>query len=152
MKDYKNYLEEIQTFSKFEKVDRMTLFAALFTEILEEEGIETPIVVGGLSLEIYTHNNYTTVDIDMVLPTRDKAGEILENLGFEKSGKDWFHDGLGLSIEIPDSSLDGSYDKVIKVQVGKRHIHLIGIEDIFIHRLQSAVATNNAVDAEWAYR
>lgn len=150
--DYNPYLKEIQGLITKSKSDRMIHFAAIFTEILERKGVNKPVVVGGLSLEIYTSNNYTTYDIDFVLSSRNIASEILENLEFKQSGKDWYHEKLGISIEIPDNNLDGDENKVTKVDVGNRYIYLIGIEDILIHRLQSAVATNNQEDREWGYR
>ncbi|WP_088003407.1 hypothetical protein [Gottfriedia solisilvae] len=150
--DYNQYINELNALITKSKPERMIQFSAIFTEILEKNGVTKPIVVGGLSLEIYTSNNYTTYDIDFVLSGRDKAGEILTNLGFNQSGKDWYHPKLGISVEIPDNSLDGDESKVTKLDVGNRYIYLISIEDILIHRLQSAVATNNQVDREWGFR
>ena len=150
--DFESYIQELKSYKQIDKHKRMIRFAAMLTEILELKGIKNPIVVGGLSIEIYTLNNYTTYDIDMVFEGRDVANDILIKLGFEKMSKDWFNANLGISVEVPDDFLKGSYEKVIKVPVGERYINVIGLEDIFVHRLQSAVAQNNATDYEWSNR
>ena len=72
-----------------------------------------PIIVGGHAVEIYTLGQYTTVDVDIVLSGRELAREIFEELSFAKGQgfRHWYHEELGLPIEIPDDILadsDGS--------------------------------------------
>ncbi|MCJ7841890.1 hypothetical protein MUB24_13475 [Lederbergia sp. NSJ-179] len=133
------------------KFERMLHTAAIFTELMEQQNIE-PIIVGGLSVEIYSLNGYTTHDIDFVLDGYDKANDILHSLGFEKIGKDWFHPEIGVSVEIPDNYLAGDYGKVTTVPVGKRKVNVIGIEDIILDRLRAAVHWKSAQDREWGFR
>lgn len=133
------------------KFERMVHAAAIITELLEQQNIQ-PIIVGGLSVEIYTLNGYTTNDIDFVLDGYDKAKEILFSLGFEKVGKDWIHPEIGISIEIPDNYLAGDYEKVTTVPIGNRKVNVIGIEDIILDRLRAAVHWKSAQDREWGYR
>ena len=135
--------------SKFEK---MLLFTSILTELLEEYDIK-PIIVGGFSVEIYTRSRYTTADIDLVLSGRDKANGVLLELGFEKLGKDWFHEDLEIAIEIPDNVLDGNHDKVIELNLqNNKKVYVIGIDDIIADRLRACVHWKSSEDCEWGYR
>ncbi|MFK4998917.1 hypothetical protein ACI2OX_21325 [Bacillus sp. N9] len=133
------------------KFERMVHTAAILTELMEQQNI-IPIIVGGLSVEIYTLNGYTTQDIDFVLDGYEKANEILTLLEFEKIGKNWIHPKIGVSVEIPDNHLAGDYEKVTIVPVGNRKVNVIGIEDIILDRLRAAVHWKSAQDREWGYR
>ncbi|MBW8349815.1 hypothetical protein K0H71_10190 [Bacillus sp. IITD106] len=133
------------------KFERMIHTAAIFTELMEQRNV-MPIIVGGLSVEIYTLNGYTTHNIDFVLDGYDIAKNVLDSLGFEKVGKDWIHPEIGISIEIQDNYLAGDYGKVTTVPVGTRKINVIGIEDIILDRLRAAVHWKSAQDREWGYR
>lgn len=48
------------------KFERLIYSAAIFTELLQEHQIK-PIIVGGLAVEIYSQNGYTTQDTDLVM-------------------------------------------------------------------------------------
>ncbi|SFQ16366.1 nucleotidyltransferase [Salibacterium halotolerans] len=139
------------------KLDKMTLFASLITEYLEEKGLR-PIIVGGLSVELYSRGEYSTSDIDFITPGYDIVGELLEKLGFEKIGKNWYHRGLEIAVEIPSNHLEGSQEKVIKFKLeNDKHVYVIGAEDIIVHRLESALASfpenpEYSEDYEWARR
>ena len=57
---------------KFNSLDGKTNFekmigtVGILTNLLGE--VQRPVIVGGLAVEIYTRNEYTTVDIDLILP------------------------------------------------------------------------------------
>ena len=107
----KNEFDKLVLLSKHE---RMIEVVALLTERLKSDGI-LPIIVGGLSVEIYTRGNYTTYDIHLIADGRIKIDEILVGeLGFKKEGRAWYHSNLEISIEIPSNYLEGSEDKVIE--------------------------------------
>jgi hypothetical protein len=56
-----------------------------------------------------------------------------------------------LPIEIPDSRLDGSLERVLRVDVGDGyHLYVIGIEDLILDRLRAAVHWKSTSDEEWA--
>ncbi len=56
-------------------------FAALISETLRREGVET-ILVGGACVSMYTNNRYQSYDIDLVTHTPVKSiVPILEELG-----------------------------------------------------------------------
>lgn len=134
--------------SKFEK---MIYTAAILTDLLLQHGIK-PIVVGGFSVEIYTMNGYTTQDLDFVINGYEKTSEILEELEFKKFGKDWVHPVIGVSLEVPGSELTGDYSRITELAVEDKIIYVIGIEDIILDRLRSAVHWQSGVDREWGYR
>lgn len=96
---------------------RMLEVCSLLTEYYHETGIK-PVVVDGLSVEIYTRNNYSTYDIDIITDGRDKISQQLtEELGFTQKGRSWYNPELEISIEIPGNHLEGSYDRVMNVQL-----------------------------------
>lgn len=138
--------------------EKMIEFCGLLTAYFERDGIY-PIIVGGLSVEIYTRNHYTTHDIDLISDGRDKFNQLLtEELNFKKEGRSWYHEKLEIAIEIPDNHLEGNTDKILNIKLPSgNHIYLIGIEDIIIHRLESALVTQPknpewTDDYEWAKR
>lgn len=144
--------------SHLSKQERMLEMTALLTEYFKDDDIK-PIIVGGLSVEIYTRGNYTTYDIDLITDGYDQFDLLLtKELDFNKEGRSWYHEELELSIEIPDNFLEGSKDKIIQIELASgRPIFVIGIEDIIIHRLESAVVSQNnhpewTDDYEWAER
>lgn len=144
--------EELSKLKDKDKFERMIQVAGILTELLEKHNIR-PIIVGGLSVEIYTQQQYTTYDIDFIINGSQKAGDLLFELGFEKIGKDWIHHEVGLSIEIPDHILAGDYQKVTSVPIANnRTIYVIGIEDIILDRLRAAVHWKSGEDREWGYR
>lgn len=153
--ELKQAFNELKHLSKHE---RMVQLCALLTAYFQKDNIH-PIVVGGLSVELYTRNNYTTYDIDLIADGRDKFDKLLtEELKFIKKGRSWYHQTLEISIEIPDNYLEGSYEKVIEIELENGlFIHVIGIEDLIIHRLESAIVShpNNpewSDDYDWAKR
>lgn len=149
---------EFAGLTNLSKHERMLMFCALLTAFFQRDGIK-PIIVGGLSIEIYTRNNYTTFDIDLIADGRDKFDELFTNeLGFIKEGRSWYHKGLELSIEIPGNFLEGNKQKVIEMELENgRSIFVIGVEDIIVHRLESAMVSQPESpewtdDFEWAKR
>ncbi|PGK51790.1 hypothetical protein CN918_28780 [Priestia megaterium] len=154
IEEIKSEMDQLKTLDPFH---RMVEFASLVTAYFEKQGIK-PIIVGGLSVEIYTRGEYKTSDIDFVADGYEKFNELLTQLNFIKTGKDWYHTDLELAIEIPGNFLDGSYDNVYKIRLkNDRYVYVIGIEDIIVHRLESAYLSNREnpeynVDYEWAKR
>ncbi len=61
LNDFKKKFNELY---KYTKNERMTYFVAMITEYFSKKNIR-PIIVGGLSVEMYTKSNYTTYDIDL---------------------------------------------------------------------------------------
>lgn len=148
IKNKMNHVQEqaLEIFHKNLKV------ISYITYLLEKAGIK-PVIVGGHAVEIYTLGQYTTVDVDLVLSGRELAGKVLEQLGFEKNRghRHWYHEELGLPIEIPDDILAGSMNQVIQLTVEEGfHVYVIGIEDLILDRVRAAVYWNSSGDREWA--
>ncbi|MED4610255.1 hypothetical protein P9248_01310 [Bacillus subtilis] len=138
---------------KFEKkYEAMINTASVITKLLEKDNI-TPIIVGGLSVEIYTENDYTTRDIDFVSDGRHKIEEVLFSLGFRKEGtKDFVHDEIEISVEIPDNFLAGDYEKIVKMKItDELYVYVISIEDIILDRLRAATAWKSREDSRWGF-
>ncbi|TCP19314.1 hypothetical protein EV207_16412 [Scopulibacillus darangshiensis] len=148
---------EIKTLSKLPKFDKMLELSALLTEYFEPRGIK-PIIVGGLSVEIYTRGHYTTHDIDLIADGWDQFNDLLSALGFEKETRVWYHKELELAIEIPDNYLEGDMNKIVELLLpSNRKVFVIGVEDLIIHRLESAIVSHPHKpmlnqDYDWAER
>lgn len=122
------------------------------TFLLEKLNIR-PIIVGGHAVEIYTMGHYTTVDVDLVLNGRELAAKVFETVGFKKAPgyRHWYHEELGLPLEIPDDVLAGSMDRILQVTVEDDfHVYVIGIEDLILDRVRAAVYWKSSADQEWA--
>lgn len=119
--------------SKFEK---QIEFASLLTEYVKPKGIK-PIIVEGLSVEIYTRNDYHTHDIDFVSDGWNLFDEILTDLGFDRTQRVWYHKDAEIAVEVPSNHLEGSEDHIYEILLpSNRIIYVIGVEDIIIHRLE----------------
>lgn len=124
---------------------------AYLTFLLEKNNIK-PIIVGGHAVELYTSGHYTTVDVDLVLSGREKAGRLLELVGFKKEdGRHWYHEGLRLPIEIPDQLLAGSEEKAIEIETEPGFkAYVIGVEDLIMDRLRAFIYWKSPGDWDWA--
>jgi len=134
------------------KYEAMINTASVITMILEKYGIK-PIVVGGLSVEIYTQNEYATRDIDFVSDGYQIISDTLLKLGFKKEGRHFYHEDIEIAVEIPGNDLAGDYNRVIKVEIENgRYVYLISIEDIILDRLRAAVHWKSAEDSIWGFK
>lgn len=126
--------KELDGLSKLKKGPEKTLLiASVIAEALQS--IERdPILVGGAAVEFYTLGKYSTADIDMVTDGGKDLAKLMLDLGFEKIGKDFVDRKRGFYIEFPGSHL-GAGEKVRLVEVGKRHLRIISIEDLIVDRL-----------------
>lgn len=98
-------------------IDKMLKVASIITKVSDDKNIyNKPIVVGGLSMEIYTGSHYTTQDIDFVTSASIKLKELLLELGFTHESRIYICESLGVAVDIPDTTLEftESYDRLIK--------------------------------------
>ncbi|UOR12907.1 hypothetical protein [Halobacillus amylolyticus] len=150
-------LQEALTYLKDRpKFERQLEFTALLTEYFKCKGIK-PIVVGGLSVEIYTRNDYHTHDIDLVSDGWNLYNDLLTKLGFTRTEREWYHVESEMAIEVPSNNLEGSLDHVFELVLPNgKTLYIIGIEDIIIHRIEGVAFTlkypKEDEDYEWAYR
>jgi len=96
------------------KFDKQLEFASLLTEYVKPKGIK-PIIVGGLSVEIYTRNDYHTHDIDFVSDGWNLFDEILTDLGFDRTQRVWYHKDAEIAVEVPSNHLEGSKDHICQL-------------------------------------
>lgn len=134
-----------------QKFTTMLMTAAVLTKLLELEQIK-PIIVGGFSIEIYTDEDYSTRDIDLVTYEPNITASLLKQLNFKKEGRHLVHDRLEVAIEFPDDTLAGSYEKVNKVIVDENedlYVYVISYEDIIMDRLRAYLYWNEDFSKEW---
>ncbi len=151
MPDWTFYKAELQQLLLKPKFERMIHVSAIITELLAEYDIR-PIIVGGLGVEIYTMNGYTTQDVDFVMRRNDHFATIMQEIGFQQAGKDWVHHDLGISVEVPGEELAGDMKQIVEVSLDTRKIYVIGVEDLILDRLRAAVHWKSLEDAEWGFR
>lgn len=86
---------------------KMTIgeFAALVASKLESKGIST-VLTGGAVVSIYTENKYMSYDADFISPVDHKViASVMQDLGFEKHGKDFRHKNTDFFVEFPSGPL-----------------------------------------------
>jgi len=150
--DISSARKEIDKYSNSPKYESMIGVASIITELVSHKNIQ-PIIVGGLSVEIYTQSEYATRDIDFVSDGYDYLSTLLVELGFKKEGRHFYHEDVEIVIEIPDNYLAGDYKKVKKVLLDNgKHIFVIGIEDIILDRLRAMIHWESKEDGIWALK
>ncbi len=113
--------------------------AAIITQALEKSGIQA-VLVGGAVVSIYTENEYESKDLDFIsLSDHKKITKVMEELGFEREGKNFFHPLTELSVEFPSGPI-GIGDRVPikpegKVKVGKIYVTLLSPTQSVMDRL-----------------
>jgi len=134
-------------------VKRRALFIGLLSEEFKKRGEREPIIVGGLSLEIYTQGSYTTGDIDIKAP-KDTLEKILRDWGFVKRGRAWLNESLDIYIDWQGSNLDegaSAEERVNTIIVGDGlEIKVISIEDLIIDRLSAVKFWKDEDSLIWA--
>lgn len=134
------------------KYETMKSTAAIITKLLEKHKIH-PIIVGGLSVEIYTQSEYTTRDIDFVSDGFDIIEKLLYSLKFERINRHFYRKDIEIAIEIAGSDLEGDMNKVRKVNIDNDlHVFLISIEDIIIDRLRASIYWQSEEDRIWGFK
>ncbi|MFH1729356.1 MAG: DUF6036 family nucleotidyltransferase [Pseudomonadota bacterium] len=125
---------EIIKISKLKNKEQTQIkLALLISEALKLIGIN-PILVGGAAVAFYSNNQYTTHDIDMIVPFNKELNALMKEIGFDKLGKDFVNKDLNLYVEFPSSSLGPTeiYDKLI---INGIELLIISIEDLIVDRL-----------------
>lgn len=121
----------------------------LITPILDELGADPAVIVGGHAFELYTSGVYRTADVDLVIVRDDLAKALFDRLGFDREGRYYYSSQLDIPIEIPDSRLAGSLDRIVKVNTPEGYCYVIGVEDLILDRLNRAEFWQDARSEEW---
>ncbi|WP_088185450.1 hypothetical protein [Sphingobium sp. Z007] len=118
---------------------------ARVSEAMAAAGRESPILVGGAAVEIYTLGAINTGDFDIVTGAQSAFEAVLQHHGFirpvgsGKATRGWIHPILQLGFEIVSSTLlDGQAERnrVRPIRVAdKGIIHVIAVEDMIADRM-----------------
>ncbi len=122
-------------------MERQIYLAAAISLAFEKRGIQT-VLVGGAVVEYYTAGEYTTVDIDMILPPLEKQEieSIMKDLGFERfeDYRHWLHPRIPIPVEFPPGPLQIGHflvQEVNEIEIEKIHLKILKVEDILLDRL-----------------
>lgn len=124
-----------------DKLERQIYLAAAISSAFEKKGIQS-VLVGGAVVEYYTAGEYTTVDIDMILPPLEKREieNVMEGLGFERfeDYRHWLHPHIPIPVEFPPGPLQIGHllvQEVNEIEIEKVKLKILKVEDILLDRL-----------------
>ena len=124
-----------------DKLERQIYLAAAISSAFEKKGIQS-VLVGGAVVEYYTAGEYTTVDIDMILPPLEKREieNVMEELGFERfeDYRHWLHPHIPIPVEFPPGPLQIGHllvQEVNEIEIEKVKLKILKVEDILLDRL-----------------
>ena len=146
--DLRTELEYTKTIE--DPLRRRLYVCALVTAALPHSNRLPYVVVVGNALEFYTLGDYTTADVDLVSGRRSEIGNILENWGFNRMRRHWYHADLDVAIEIPDDVLAGLEEKITQVEIEGLNVYIIGLEDLIIDRVNAYDHWRSIDDGDWA--
>jgi len=127
-----------------EGAERTVSLAGGLAQALRTIG-QDPVLVGGAAVEFYTQGGYSTSDIDMIAEGGRELARVMEELGFEKIGKDYLHRKLKIYVEFPGRYLKES-EKSLKVKIRGNELSIISIEDLIVDRLNAFKFWQSAID------
>jgi predicted nucleotidyltransferase len=126
---------------KQDKLEKQIYLAAAISSAFEKKGIQS-VLVGGAVVEYYTAGEYTTVDIDMILPPVEKREieNVMEGLGFERfeDYRHWLHPHIPIPVEFPPGPLQIGHllvQEVNEIEIKKVKLKILKVEDILLDRL-----------------
>lgn len=128
------------------RLRRHLLVAAALGESLPHD----VIVVGGTAEEYWTSDSYHETDLDVCASILPSDRKTLERLNFEKEGRHWYHPGVRVAVEFPDSAIDGDPTRSVLVRVpGGSAARIIGVDDLYIDRLRQATMNEGPEDVHF---
>ena len=141
-----NHLQnELERISKLPVSRQQIELAALISEKFKDRGIVS-VVVGGAAVAFYSKEAYTTADVDIVLAgdTKKDIEEIMSSLGFTRTStyRHFEHPLYSFVVEFPPSPVQVGgkiIEKVNEIDLGKRKVKIIRIEDIIMDRIIAGV-------------
>lgn len=112
-------------------VERLTIAAAVLSELLQQHGMVATLVGGG-AIEFYAPGVYTTSDLDFVVEGRTRANldAVLRAFGFERRGRHWVLEDL--FVEVPGNWMS---DPVAVVTVGALSLRVVRQEIVLADRI-----------------
>lgn len=112
-------------------VEKLTVAAAVVSEVLRRRGMEATLVGGG-AIEFHASDAYTTTDIDLVVEggPRSEIDAALTEFGFARRGRHWV---LGdIFLEVPGNWMS---DPVDVVAVGPLSLRVVRREVVLADRI-----------------
>lgn len=119
--------------------------AAALREALSSE----PVVVGGLAQDYYTAPIYHETDLDVCAYLGPDDKRVLEELGFVREGRHWFHEGSRVAVEFPGDRIDGDEQRTVLEPVGDGAARIIGLDDLYLDRVRQAAVTSSSNDVSF---
>lgn len=112
-------------------VEKLTVAAAVISELLRQHGMVATLVGGG-AIEFHAPGVYTTSDIDFVVEgrTRSDLDAVLLDFGFERRGRHWVLDDI--FVEVPGNWMS---DPVELVKVGSLSLRVVRKEIVLADRI-----------------
>jgi predicted nucleotidyltransferase len=124
-----------------DKWGRQIYVAAAVSLAFGEKGISA-ILVGGAVVEYYTSGEYTTADVDMILPPlgKEEIETTMRELGFERfeDYRHWLHPHIPIPVEFPPGPLQVGHiliREVNEIDIEKTKLKILKVEDILLDRL-----------------
>jgi hypothetical protein len=124
-----------------QQLHRLLAVAALIRTLLGGR----PVVVGGAAEVYWTRLPYHPTDLDICAPLGPEAKGILTAAGFNREGRHWWHEELGVAVEFPESTADGDPERF--VEAGGALI--IGVSDLYLDRLRQSTANDSPASVEY---
>jgi len=112
---------------------------------LFNDEVETPVLVGGAAVELYSAGAYTTGDIDLVGSVPSRVERTLRAAGFERHGRHWVHEAAQLFVEFPGRAL-GEDERAVWRNIGEHRIRIVSPEDLLVDRLGAWQYWRSSVD------
>jgi hypothetical protein len=94
-------------------------------------------VVGGSAIEIYTVGEYSSGDIDIVSSRIDRLRGVLKSWTFERAGRVWINQELGVVVDLVGYPYTGDFEKTTIMTTPYGPVRLAAIEDLLVKRLIS---------------
>jgi len=151
--DFEYYLDELSSFPPFENLaDRYLAIFSWLTRLSSACGLESPILVGGGAVEIYTESGTSCGDLDVISPDVPELTSILLQLGFQRSSDQEYiyHSGLSILFEFPASEPE-HYQESVAISHDGTRCKLISPEDLIVARLEAFEAAGGGVELVTAY-
>ena len=131
--------------------ERRMVFVAALQTALRDTGEET-VLVGGHAVEAYTLGDYTTADIDLVVIVKRPVEDLLQQWGFRREGRVFWHGQLGIAVDLIGERLGGDWNRTQLFSVRDYTARLIAPEDLIIDRLNACVHWGLQEYCSWAKR
>lgn len=128
--------------------------ASIIINEFKKHDLHAPILVGGTAVAIYSKGQYATVDLDFKSEQVEAYSELMKDLGFTRSGKDFVIKSLGLYVEFPSGAFEDNENLFREVMIEETGlpIYVTGVEDMILDRAMKYDCNGDQSSREWALR